>query len=389
MHQPSKKILVATGYYLPGFKGGGPIRSLSNLVDRLGDEFAFQVVTRDRDSGDTLPYRGSDERSGCIVGKARVFYLAPPARSFSNLRTMLRMLDPDVLYLNSFFSVPFAVKLLVLHWLGAIRPRPVIVAPRGEFSPGALAIKPLRKRLYIAVVRLLGICRSVVWQASSLLEREDIRHVLGKDVRVVVAPDLPAPASHDGGWQPCAEQRPGRLRILFLSRISPIKNLHGALALIDGVAGEIQLNIYGPVKDAGYWKECRRLIAGLPANIRVEYRGAIPHDQVGRVFGEHDLLFLPSLGENFGHVIIESLQAGCPVLISDRTPWRGLEQEGAGWDLSLDQPRFFQAALERCLAMGPDEYRAFRRSARAFALRVSNDEEVIVANRALFAGALE
>jgi hypothetical protein len=32
-------ILVITGYYLPGYKGGGPIRTLANMVDRLGSRF--------------------------------------------------------------------------------------------------------------------------------------------------------------------------------------------------------------------------------------------------------------------------------------------------------------------------------------------------------------
>ena len=34
-------------------------------------------------------------------------------------------------------------------------------------------------------------------------------------------------------------------------------------------------------------------------------------------------------------ICIESLMAGRPVLISDQTPWRGLEQEKCGWDVPL------------------------------------------------------
>ena len=34
-------ILIFADYYLPGFKAGGPIKTLSNLVDQLGDEFHF------------------------------------------------------------------------------------------------------------------------------------------------------------------------------------------------------------------------------------------------------------------------------------------------------------------------------------------------------------
>ena len=46
------KILIFVGYYLPGYKGGGALRTIVNLVQHLGEEFDFWIVTRDRDLGD-------------------------------------------------------------------------------------------------------------------------------------------------------------------------------------------------------------------------------------------------------------------------------------------------------------------------------------------------
>ena len=51
-------ILVFCDYYLPGYKAGGPVRSISQLVGALGKEFSFKVVTRDRDLGDDDSYPG-------------------------------------------------------------------------------------------------------------------------------------------------------------------------------------------------------------------------------------------------------------------------------------------------------------------------------------------
>ena len=59
---------------------------------------------------------------------------------------------------------------------------------------------------------------------------------------------------------------------------------------------------------------------------------------------KNDLFFFPAHGENYGHVIAEAMAAGCPVLISDQTAWRNLEEKGAGWDLPLDAPGRFRAA---------------------------------------------
>jgi hypothetical protein len=53
---PNFTILTSVGYYLPGYKAGGPIRTLANMVGRLGDEFQFKIVTADRDFDDTKPY---------------------------------------------------------------------------------------------------------------------------------------------------------------------------------------------------------------------------------------------------------------------------------------------------------------------------------------------
>ena len=65
-------ILSSVGYYLPGYKAGGPIRTLANMVDRLGDEFQFKIVTLDRDFGDRLE-QGS--QGGCFLyGSRKAFF---------------------------------------------------------------------------------------------------------------------------------------------------------------------------------------------------------------------------------------------------------------------------------------------------------------------------
>jgi len=35
------KVFILTKYFEPGYKAGGPIRSLSNLVDHLGKDFSL------------------------------------------------------------------------------------------------------------------------------------------------------------------------------------------------------------------------------------------------------------------------------------------------------------------------------------------------------------
>lgn len=380
VNRPS--ILVTVDYYLPGYKGGGPIRTLSNMVDRLGDEFLFKIVTRDRDIGDYKGYHGITADSWLRWGKAEVYYLSPKSISLTAIQKLINSVQFDVLYLNSFFSSPFTIKPLILYRLGQIPQVPVILAPRGELASSALVIKKHKKRLYMTAAKLLCLYKVAVWQASSIHEERDIKCFCGQKDRVVVAPDL-TPLSCKQ-YKRCSIKRAGSLEVVFLSRIARVKNLKYALSVLRDIKGEINFNIYGPMEDDDYWEECESLIKNMPMNIKVIYWGPISNDKVSEVLSKNHLLFLPTYGENFGHVIIEALMAGCPVLISDQTPWKGLDKIGAGWDLPLNNPVRFRDILEYCVEMNENDYCAISDRALAYGLSVAQNSCSLEKNRKLF-----
>jgi glycosyltransferase involved in cell wall biosynthesis len=383
-------ILTFLDSYLPGNKAGGPIQTLANMVDSLTDGYRFNIVTRDRELGDNCPYLEIKQDEWNPREKALVYYFAPEAYTFSNLRRVINQTPYDLIYLNSFFSWGFTIKLLLLRRIELIpKKTPVILAPRGEFSPGALKLKSLKKKTYIVLSKLLGLYKNVVWQASSQYEKEDIIRSMGKGADVFIAPNLSAPNNENTSLMAANPKKTGFIKCVFLSRISPKKNLKGALTILDGIHGQVELDIYGPLEDMNYWQECQKAIHNLPDNICVNYKGLIAHDEVARAFAEHHLFLFPTLGENFGHVIIESLVAGCPVLLSDQTPWRNLAQEGVGWDLPLDHPEMFQQVLQKCVDMGEEEFRQLSQRANAYGVERSNDEEVLDANRNLFRYAID
>jgi glycosyltransferase involved in cell wall biosynthesis len=390
------RILVIVPYYLPGYKGGGPIRSVAGLVSHLGDEFTFDILTSDRDFGDTEPYPDLPSGVWHPVGKARVRYLQPVEKRLWSWRRLLMNLDYDLIYLNSFFS-PLTIRTLFWRRMGVLPRRPVILAPRGQFSPGALNLKPLKKRFYLWLAKQVGLYNDLLWQASSEYEQRDILRVMGETplpderataLRVCIAPNL-APYEEDFSSPSRLDKVPGTIRLIFLSRIARKKNLDGVLRLLSTVKGEVFLDIYGPIEDEAYWQECRDLIRVLPPNVAVEYRGSVKPQEVSATFSQYHLFFFPTHGENFGHVILESLRAGCPVLISDQTPWRHLEEQGVGWDLPLDKPDLFLEVLERCLAMDEVEYREWSERARLYGRQKALDPYSVEANRRLFMRALK
>jgi glycosyltransferase involved in cell wall biosynthesis len=383
-----RQILILCHRYLPGYQGGGPIRSVASIVDRLGDEFRFRILTRDRDTGDARPYPAVTVDAWQRVGKAEVCYQSPRALTPAGSRRVLAQMRYDLLYLNSFFNPSHAIMPVWLRRLGLIPDLPVVIAPRGEFSPGALSLKQHKKHAYLRLARTLGLYQGVLWHASSPYEEADIRRHFGRSAAVVVAPNLAAPLCFSPAGSRRREKRPGELRMVFLSRLARKKNLDGALRMLEGVPGDIHLDIYGPRVEPEYWAECARLMERLASRVTVRYRGPVEHDQVGDVLSGYDLFFLPTRGENFGHVILEALTSGCPVLLSDQTPWRDLAAQGAGWDLPLDQPASFRRVLQQCVAMEDREQQALSRGARRLALQFRGDETAVHQTRSLFLEAL-
>ncbi len=376
-------VLTFVRYYLPGYKSGGPVRTIANLVEVLGGEFDFRIVTSDRDATETEPYPGIGPGWN-DVGKAKVLYLAPNRRGLRAVARILRATPHDTLYLNSLLDPDFSLKPLLAQKLGLAPRTRCVIAPRGECADAALQLKAVKKRLFLFAASLCRLHRGVVWQASAPHEETDLRRVLGNGITTRIAPNLPAmPAA--------AMPEPGRadgdaLRICFLSRVSPMKNLTFALEVLRGVGIPVRFDIYGPVRDASYWRRCSALLQELPRDVEAQYRGSVEHAQVAAVLAQYDLFFLPTLGENFGHVIFEALSAGTPVLISDRTPWRGLEAAGAGWDLPLDRPDLFRDRIRALAGLDPDARAAMRRSAFAHARRTGASDEPIRQNRILLAG---
>jgi glycosyltransferase involved in cell wall biosynthesis len=378
------RILILLSRYLPGVKSGGPIRSISNLVEALGDEMDFRIVTTDRDKVDTKHYEGIEPNCWKEVGKAQVLYLSPERLSIRSMFGILASEKADFLYLNSFFARRFSIIPLLLRELGARGQKAVVLAPRGEFSPGALQLHHRRKQTFIALARRLRPYKDLLWHASTTHEEQDIRRVIG-DVTVRVA----LPLSQSGPLiltnedaRPCKD--PGMLKVVFVSRIVQKKNLLQAIQMLNNISGMIEFNIYGPAEDGAYWSRCEEAIRALPGNVHVEFRSLVEHSAVAAIFSAHHLFLFPTLGENYGHVICEAMSAGCPVLISDRTPWRDLEKSNAGWDLPLDRPELFRAVLQKCVSMTDEEFRTISASARLFVRKFASEADSLGASRALF-----
>lgn len=372
-------ILIIADYYLPGYKGGGPIRTIANTIEWLGDEFDFYILTGDRDFKDTQPYPDVHYGKWVTVGKAKVRYLSPEERGIFALSNIIQELQPDLIYLNSFFA-PMCVKTMWGRFLGRIsHDIPVLINPRGEFNPGSINHKKWKKRAYLAIVKLFRLYHKASWQAASQRELNNIATEFPNTKQDFLAGNLMQSVS-DPLIIP--QKPPIPLRVIFLSRISQTKNLHFALSLLSRITRDVQFDIYGPREDAEYWAVCEQVMASMPINIHVAYHGEVLPHRVVSTFSQYHLFLFPTWGESYGHVIWEALFAGCKVLISDQTPWSDLEVNNVGWSVPLDQPEQFIRIIEDYEPHHPDHV-------QQFAIQYAQKNNELTANRQMFQSLLQ
>jgi len=344
-------LLIFIDWFSPGYKAGGPIASCLNFIHLMKKDYSLYVFTSDTDLGETEPYKN------IIAGKwieaesndFMIYYAETRKPVLKQIREGVAAVKPDFIYLNHLFSPKFVVYPLWLKWKGFIKCK-LVVCPRGALYESALAVKPYKKMPFMKLFRWMGIHKKIRFHATSEREQKAILDYFPGS-EVLVADDLP------NTKQPVfktTQKTPGVLKCIFIARIHPIKNLLFLLSALSPVKSGIQLTIIGPVEDEMYWEKCKAVLSALPANIHAHYAGAMPNHALLPVLQDHHLFILPTKGENFGHAIFESLLLGRPVLISDQTPWLHLKEMQVGWDLPLDQPADFAAAIET--AAGWDQF---------------------------------
>jgi len=374
---------VIADYNVPSIKGGGPTQSIKNLVNILSDQLDFYILASDRDQGDKQPFQGIITDQWVQAGSVNVFYTNTKGLNWRRIAQIINSVEYDVLYLNSFFFFKLSIAIVVLSKLKRINAKPIILAPRGQFSPGALGLKSLKKKLYIKVAKALGLYKDIIWHATAEMEKKEIEAILGDNVTIKVASNLTADYT-ELQYDKSLEKHPGELKIVFVSRIHPKKNLKKAIASLKDLQGNVEFDIYGPLEDEKYWTECKQVIHSLPQNVDIEYRGLLDHDDIMGVFKEHHVFLFPTLGENFGHVISEALIGGCPVILSDQTPWRGLEELSVGWDIPLSDRDKFRKVLQHCLDLSQEEYQSLSINAFEYGKKQSNKQEDIIKTYELF-----
>lgn len=92
-----KRIMVFIGGYLPGEKYGGPVTSISNFTELLGDDYDIRIVCSNHDFKDLTPYSNIN-KGWNAVGKAKVRYLSDEEQTYKTYIAIMKEAAPDLIY---------------------------------------------------------------------------------------------------------------------------------------------------------------------------------------------------------------------------------------------------------------------------------------------------
>lgn len=250
----------------------------------------------------------------------------------------------------------------------------LLYSPRGAFSEWAMSHGSLAKKLFWPLLQRPALRHATCFHATSISEYDDIRR-LGFRQPVAIIPNgidvQPLPKLT------AASQR----TLLFLGRIHVVKGLGILLQAWRAVQEQFpewRLVIAGSDDgyhgSSGYLKKIHAEIQHLALE-RVEFPGPIYGKKKQQAYCDADIYVLPTYSENFAVTVAEALSMGTPAIVSKGAPWRGLDENGAGWwiDIGVDP---LVACLKAAMAHSREDLAAMGNQGRIWMQREFSWESI-------------
>jgi len=346
-------VVIVSRYFAPGYQAGGPIQSVSNILTHIQNK-SIILVTTNADRGAKEPYHKEElSKTKSKFSNAIVYVNTITFSLYAVLKVVLKV-RPDTIYFNSYFDLSTAIFMLLRRLVSPmIR---ILIAPRGELHKGAIQYKNMKKTLYINAYAKLLLGNAILeFHATDNKEADCIRD-FHPNTYIHTIQNI----SRKPTLQKISEKTS---RFLFYSRIHPKKNLDGLLEQIQRYENYfnkgIDLDIYGPIDDYKYWDLCSKKASAMRYS-SIKYHGPVPNTTMQSIMPNYSAMILLSHGENFGHVIYESIASGLPVIISKHTPWTSIIDEKAGY--VVESYSEFIRAIHEITTLNNVEYVNFRNS---------------------------
>lgn len=328
------RILQVCSYLYPALTYGGPAKMVYDLSVELSKKNSVTIYTTDV----------WDEKRRIVksekIKPTKQFSVQYFPNVFNSLAFKLRLFTGfgmcfdfvknhakyDVVHIHDVFIIPQLLLCLYAFYVN----KPVFMSPHGVLDPTRLQKKTILKRILFPIVYYcLNNSKQVI--AVSNKEAADLKSFGLTNVSTVyngIAPLRVVPSKKYGKFQ-----KSNLLTLLYIGKIHPQKGIKEVLLALHKSQLKAQFLIAGP--DDGGKKELDEIIERLSMDT-IYFLGYVDDRDKKSLYQISDLFVHPSYAEGFSISVLEALQAGVPVIISDGCNFPEVEKYKVGYIVSVD-----------------------------------------------------
>lgn len=360
------KVLFIVPSYKPAYIYGGPIVAIARLAEclaQMGHDVTVYTTTANGSTELDVPVN-----QPVVIDGVTVWYFRRITGDHTHIspalwrRTWTTVNKFDTVHIHSWWNLLVLGAALVCR-LKKVRP---LLSPHGMFCDYVVNKRNPGKKQFLHQLIGKHLLKYSYLHVTSLMEWKECLDLLPtwKGGMISYLMDLP------GSQYSRADN--DVFTISFLSRVDPKKGLEILLHALAGLPIEYRLRIAGTGKTA-YISKLKRLISTLNIANKVEWVGWKSYEEKFSFLAASDLFALTSHNENFAIVVIESLHAGTPVLISKHVGLSDyVHQRKLGWVTAIDRVEQVQAKITEAY-LNHEERARINREARTVILGDFND----------------
>lgn len=307
--------------------------------------------------------------------------------------------------LRRILSIPSSGKSVIhLHgmwtymsWLaGALRKRwqcPLITSPHGSVNPYALSVSARKKALATFLYEHRNFSTAACLWALTEREKTSIREY-GYQGRVAVIPNGVRRSIDCSAAEICEFRARHRISssarvVLFLSRIAVEKNLPQLLrAFARNICKHPEwLVVIAGNDERGYIRQVEAVVSELAIGQSVRFIGPVSGKKKALAFSIASIFALPSRSEGLPITVLEAMEYGKPVFVTDVWTLPGVNCAAFGWRVPLEE-HAFETGLSDAMSTSDHVLREKGRIARATVRELFDWDTVAQQARVLYGSLL-
>lgn len=281
---------------------------------------------------------------------------------------LLNELQPDIVHINCCWYPQCALIQKYSQQLGY----KVCLSPHGMLEPWILKKNKWTKKIpALLLYQRQAIKKADIIIATSKNEKSNILSLkLNKNVTII-----PNGIIVDG--IECKKSWKKNKIILFLALLRPNKGAHlliEAAAKLKPLLYDWKIIIAGK-DDEKYENYLKSLVKSYKLDNIISFPGPLYDQKKWDMFRKSDIFILPTLNENFGIVIAESLLCGTPVITCKGAPWSSLNEENCGWWIERDLQQIIYS-LKNAIGLSEQELKSMGINGRHYIIN-NYDSKII------------